>query len=410
MKMKIGKFSVKKGVLLGVFTALSIVIAPSAQSQATGSTYLAETASIVGPCGKLFEVDANAAGLTAQERAAIIQKNLDYGFIHAKNRTPSAVQVLLVNHNPVVTLDGFHIATADGNSAERNCMTPVQLAQKWADSIKFCLADGAGMGRYLSMLTGAYPQVAMAARSETVAYVPAGTFLPIKLVTPIDSETSVTGSLVQATLTADVPIRTSQSATQWEAYLPAGSTAIGHLVEASNAYTRKGAFSVRFNELRTPDGSVIPIVGHIFGGVGTWVAWNTNPVKAEAPAVRLASDTTLVPSKGTICGAWRGNSIGAGLDIPFQKLVFTRRAGVTVPCGEALMLQMSAPSAIALCNNCGSENDAVAVAPIPIAFEPVPVVREVSQSRVFTPIKCSKVAAPHKHRRAVHHKPEVILK
>ena len=186
MKMKIGKFSVKKGVLLGVFTALSIVVGPAAMSQVTGSTYLAETASIVGACGKLFEVDANAAGLTAQERAAIIQKNLDYAVVYAKNRAPSAVQVLVVNRNPVVTLDGFHIATADGNSAARNRMTALQLAQKWADSIKFCLADASAMDKYLSMLTGNYAQVAAAPRSEMVAYVPAGTFLPIKLVTPID--------------------------------------------------------------------------------------------------------------------------------------------------------------------------------------------------------------------------------
>src|SRR4029077_1875388 len=102
---------------------------------------VAERATVMGACGKLFDVDANAAGITAQERAAIIQKNLDSAIIHAKNRTPSAVNVMVVNRNPVVTLDGFHIATADGNSAARHRTTQMQLAQEWANSIKFCLAD-----------------------------------------------------------------------------------------------------------------------------------------------------------------------------------------------------------------------------------------------------------------------------
>lgn len=402
MNMKIGKFSVN---LFGVVTALSIAMAPIAMSQTTGSAYLAETASVVGACGKLFDIDSNAAGLTAQERAAAIQKNLDYAIVHASNRSPSAVRVLIANRNPVVTLDGFHIATADGNSAARASMNQMALAQKWADSIKFCLADAAAMDKYLSQLTGNYQPLAVAPREELVAYLPAGDFLPVKLMTPIDSEVSCIGDAVQACLTRDYPLRTSQSATTYEAYLPAGTQVIGRLVDGSNAYAGKNAFSIRFNEFRTPDGSVIPINAHIFGGIGSWVAWNTQPSVVEA-ALSPRATSGILASKGTICGGWRGDSIGAGLDIPFQKLVMTRRTGVAIPAGEPMMLQMSAPTAIALCSNCGTES--VAAAPLaPLAMEPgnVTIKQVTEQARVFVPAR-----RVHHARKHVTRKAEVILK
>lgn len=408
MKMITGKFSVR---LLGGIAALSIALAPMAISQTTGATYLAETASVVGACGKLFDIDSNAAGLTAQERAAAIQKNLDYAIVHAKNRTPAAVNVLVVNRNPVVTLDGFHIATADGNSAARNGMSQMQLAQKWADSIKFCLADAAAMDKYLSMLTGNY-KVANTPREETIAYVPAGTFMPVKLATPIDSELSRVGDKVQAILTQDIPVQTSQSATQFEAYLPAGTAAVGTITDASNSYTRNG-MSIRFDELRLPDGEVVPINGHIFGGPGTWAAFNPNPVsQVEYGFIganpQLSPAASRIASKGAICGGWRGYPVGAGLDIPYKKLTMVKKTGVVIPAGEAMMLQLGAPTAIALCTNCGA-SDSIAALPVPIALEPGNVtVKQVTEARVFE--EPARVASPRKVVRRTASKREIILK
>jgi len=354
MKMKIGKFSVSKQVLFGALTAVSIAIAPLA----IGATFVAETATVMGACGKLFDVDANAAGLTAQERAAIIQKNLDYAIVHAHVRGPNSVAVITVNRNPVVTLDGFHIATADGNSAARHGITQMQLAEQWANSIKLCLADAAAIDKYLAMLTGKYPTVVAVPRSETIAYARGGMFLPVKLSTPINSECSQVGDKVEAVLTKDIPLQTSYLATQYEAYLPAGTVAQGQLVDASNAYLGKHAFSVRFDQLRTPDGEVIPISAHIFGGVGTWVAFSPespNPVEFGTLSGRIPTPQNgLLASKGSICGGWRGTPTGAGNEIPFQKLAFKRHTRVAAPCGEAMLLQLSAPSVIAVCNSCSS--------------------------------------------------------
>jgi hypothetical protein len=354
MKMKIGTFSVKREVLFCALTALSIAVAPLA----IGATYLAETASVMGACGKLFDIDANAAGLTAQERAAAIQKNLDYAIVHAAHRGPNSVAVIMVNRNPVVTLDGFHIATADGNSAARHGMSQMQLAEEWARSIKLCLADAAAIDKYLAMLTGKFPQIAVAPRSETVAFARSGMFLPVKLSTPINSECSQIGDKVEAVLTKDIPLATSYLSTQYEAYLPAGTVAQGQLIDASNGYLGRNAFSVRFDQLRTPDGEVVPINGHIFGGVGTWVAFNpeTNTqVEYGTIGGRIPTPQNgLLPAKGSICGGWRGNAVGASPDIPFQKLAFKRKTGVAAPCGEPMLLQLSTPTVISVCTSCAS--------------------------------------------------------
>jgi hypothetical protein len=238
---------------------------------------------------------------------------------------------------------------------------------------------------------------------------PAGDFIPVKLVTPIDSELSRAGDQVEAVITTDIPLRTSQSATQFEGYIPAGTAVIGTLSDATNNYAGKGALSPRFSSFRTPDGSVVPIVGHIFGGMGNWVAWNTHPMTVES-ASSPRSLTGITASKGTICGGWRGDSIGAGLDVPYQKLVLTRRTGVAIPAGEAMMLQMSAPTAIALSTGGGEQIAAGKLAPL--AMEPgnVSIKTVNEQARIYVPAR--RVARVHHHHAAAPScaKQETILK
>jgi hypothetical protein len=235
-------------------------------------------------------------------------------------------------------------------------MTQMQLAEKWAESIKFCLADAAAIDKYLSMMTGNYPALVAGPRSEAVAYAPAGMLLPIKLTTAISSETSLAGDPVEALLSTDVPLRTSQSATMFEAYLPAGSVALGQLVPASSSYLGKNAFAVHFNQIRTPDGEVIPISAHVLGGVGKWEMFHALPPVAECAmdsGVKPTVKVGLLASKGDICGGWVGSNFGAALEIPYDKLVFKRHIGVLAPSGEPMMLQLAAPTAIAVCTNCG---------------------------------------------------------
>ena len=363
--MKIKRFN--NEVIFGIATALTLVITPLAMSQTT----VAETR-VISACGKLFAVDANAAGMTAQERAAIIQKNLDYALIHGKNRTPSAVNVLVVNHNPVVTLDGFHIATADGNSAARHQMTQMQLAEEWASTIKFCLADTAAIDKYLSMLTGQFNTAAVFPHEERIAYARAGLYMPVKLLTPINSETAQLGDCIQVQLCRDVPLPTSQSGSQYEAFLPAGTIAVGQLVDASNSYLKHCALGLRFDHLQTPDGEMVPINGHILGGIGTWMYFNKDPQVAEWGNLlgnKVTAQAGVIAAKGNICGGWSGYPIGAGLDIPFQKMVLKRRTGINICAGEPMMLQLAAPTAIGVCTNCGPANSVASEAlHVPVAI------------------------------------------
>src|SRR5277367_6465000 len=167
--MKISKL--KTNILLGTVMAASIAL----PQIVTAQNIVGARTTIITACGKLFSIDSNADNLTPEQRAQIVQKNLDNALIAAKHRTPDAVRVSMMNRNPIVTLDGFYIVTADGNSAARNRMTQLELAHKWADSIRFCLADAKSIENYIAMLTGRYPKskvVAEAATSTDVAVLP----------------------------------------------------------------------------------------------------------------------------------------------------------------------------------------------------------------------------------------------
>lgn len=359
---------INRQILFTVATALTLAISPLALAQTT----VAET-TVISACGRLFEIDSNAAGISAPERAAIIQKNLDFALIHAAHRAPGAVAVMMINHNPVVTLDGYHIATADGNSASRHRVSQMELAEQWANTLRMCLSDSAAVAKYISMLTGQFPAAAVFPKEERVAYARAGLYMPVKLLTPLNSETSQLGDCVKVQLTADLPLPTSQSSTQYEAYLPCGTIAVGQLVDASNSYLRHGALGLRFDHLVTPDGEMVPINGHIMGGIGTWVSFNTDPQVAEFANIlgnRITASNGLLSAKGTICGGWRGYPIGNGLDIPYQKMVLKRRTGIGICAGEPMMLQLAAPTAIAVSTGCAGCNE-VAGAPavtVPVAI------------------------------------------
>jgi hypothetical protein len=122
-------------------TIASLALSMSLQLSARGDTEVIATT--IMACGPLFSIDANADNKTAAQRAVIVQKNLDNALVAAKNKGPNCVGVVMMNHNPVVTLDHYYIVTADENSAIRNGISQAQLAERWADSIRRCLMNTA---------------------------------------------------------------------------------------------------------------------------------------------------------------------------------------------------------------------------------------------------------------------------
>jgi len=276
-EMKTEKPGMQRKLIVGLLTAASFALPYMVKAD---DVVQART-TIIGACGRLFSIDSNAAGLTAQERAAIVQKNLDNALVAAKNRNPEAVKVQMMNNNPIVTVDHFYIVTADGNSAARANMTQMDLAQKWADSIKFCLADAQAIDKYISMLTGKFAQkttVSALTVNKDVAVAPRGMAFPVQLANTFATAGAEPGDSVQAVVSTDVPLGPN-----FTSYIPAGTVALGEVESATpysvNHLAGRHAVTLSFFALKTPDGKEIPITGHIQGGVDSWRYVSINPLK-----------------------------------------------------------------------------------------------------------------------------------
>ena len=124
MSTKAIRFKVAASLAVAAGFALTAPLAALAQN-----TIVEETKTLT-LCDDLFAIDANADKKTAKERHRIIQANLDNALLMADDLSAEAVKVRRVNDIPVVELDGFHIVTADANSAKRNRMTREALAKK----------------------------------------------------------------------------------------------------------------------------------------------------------------------------------------------------------------------------------------------------------------------------------------
>lgn len=330
-------------------------------------------------CGKLFDIQANAAGLTAAERASIVQKNLDNALVAAKNRTPSAVKVVMMNRNPVVTLDSYYLITADGNSAARAKMTQMQLAEKWADNIRVCLADKVAVANYLAMLTGNFKEetttvVEAVGPREDIAVAPFGMTLPVKLANSLKGATARAGDPVEAILRTDVPFGPG-----FATYLPAGTRAIGELVYASNYvpnhYGGRKALTPWFHSLKTPDNKDIPIDAYLIGDINLWKNVTTKPSAAicsvHTEGFREALREENLPLEavpGEVVGAWRGvptglsNSLGfAGepeyrsSNLQYNGLIVPSRSHRMIPAGSQMLLQLASTTAISV-NSRGRES------------------------------------------------------
>jgi hypothetical protein len=352
--------------------ALSALLAATFCSAAPASKaedVTVTTTTTIFACGKLFDIQANAAGLTAEQRAAIVQKNLDNALIAARNRTPETVQVAMMRDNPVVVFDGYYIVTADGNSAARSGMTQTQLAQKWADSLRHCLADKEAVTKYLSMLTGQFSKTSFGNEGiarEEVAVAPYGMSFPIQLSQSLRARTARLGEAVEAVIRTDVPFGPDYST-----YLPAGTKAIGELVYAKdyapNHYGGRGALTPHFYSLRTPDQKDIPIDAYIVGDINLWKDIKTEPVKTvcidATPAFgkdMRQENLPVEPVAGKMTGAWRGHALYGELlgfagepqyrtnNLQYNGLIIPNRSRGVIPAGSQMVLRLASTSSIAV--------------------------------------------------------------
>lgn len=337
---------------------------------------------------QVLNVNAAAGGLSAVQRADKIQQNLDNALVAANNRAPSAVSVVYVKGQPVITLGGYYVVTVDAASAKAAGTTPAILSERWAKSLRAALSNKASVDSYVAHLTGSNsnstpsagssvsstssPNTASAGASTPsygatsqptvhrgrVAYIPAGMTIPVKLTTSLVSSAAKQGDLIEAKTSEDIHLG--------DASIPAGSIVSGHVVETKSAQrmAKSGSISVKFNSLRTPDGGVTPISAHIVSGVekasgtGDVIKGETLKDKVKRTAISGAigagGGAVLGTAIGAIAGsgrgagkgAWSGLAIGAGLGVA-ESLLIRKGAEVKLVQGTPITLQLDSAASVA---------------------------------------------------------------
>lgn len=216
---------------------------------------------------------------------------------------------------------------------------------------------GGGGGNY-----NGYPSPQQGYRQGRVAYAPAGQVIPITLATSIATNVARPGDLIQANIT--------QSVNLGDGTIPAGSVVIGQVTdaEAGKRLARSGELQIRFNRIRTPDGTETPISAHLVGKVNKLREVGgdqSDTFKGEGLSNKFGSmafrgligaggGAALGTAVGAIAGggrgagrgAWSGTAIGAGVGVA-DSILLRKGRDVTIPSGTVMNLQLDAPVSVA---------------------------------------------------------------
>lgn len=137
-----------------VLQALSLPIA-NAQAVEVHKAYISSVPNPIRFAGdEVFAIRTPAGEFTAEERTMIVERNLNNALLGAKDRSPNAVSVEIVNGLPVIRLDGKHVVTIDTVLAAVNNTTCDNLAFKWADNLRHVLSDTAKVDNYVAQMDG----------------------------------------------------------------------------------------------------------------------------------------------------------------------------------------------------------------------------------------------------------------
>lgn len=318
-----------------------------------------------------FTVDSPVGSMTAIQRAKVMQKNIDNALVASSDKSPNAVSITVVNGQPVLTLGGFYVASADANSAKRLGVTKMAVAQKWQAGLKQALSNSASVQAYITNLTGGGlgPQAGMMTtqsgsfpfyKSGKLVYVPAGMMLPVLIRTPLTSETARPGDQIEASLAQPVALGDSE--------LPMQTILTGVVTESApgTGMSHSGALGLKFTNMQLPGSDPTPISAHIVGRLGKYeqregavdtFRGETTDHKIEDAVIRGGLGVGAGAIAGTVIGAIAGGgrgagrgavtglSIGAALGVA-DSLMLRKGSNVQVASGQALNLQLDAPAQI----------------------------------------------------------------
>lgn len=104
----------------------------------------------------VFSMPSSAGGFSAEERAVIVERNMNNALKAAKDISPAAVEVVTINNLPVIRLAGKHIVTVDERTALMYKTSCEALAHEWAESMRRVLCDSPKVASYILHLSGDY--------------------------------------------------------------------------------------------------------------------------------------------------------------------------------------------------------------------------------------------------------------
>jgi len=195
-------------------------------------------------------------------------------------------------------------------------------------------------GSYNYNATSANENIPLRGRISTI---PKGTSMLIKLDEPLSSFSTQFGQNVSAKLENDVFMNDTVA-------IPAGSEVIGQVtnVSPSGRLGKHGEIEIKFHSVKTPDGSMVPIRGHVVTSDDTGIlrgnSYSMDVVKGVGIA---AGGTGLGAVTGTALGgvlgvAGTGAVLGTGLGAVAGITYAATRKGkdVIIPSGARLSVKM----------------------------------------------------------------------
>jgi hypothetical protein len=183
------------------------------------------------------------------------------------------------------------------------------------------------------------------------------------LTSSITTEVAKAGDRVEAKVSEDVSLG--------DTYIPKGTIVTGQITEAraGDKMAKSGVLGIKFNKMKTPDGTESPITAHLIGGVSKDVAREADLLKGESTETKLkqaairgaigAGGGALVGTAiGAIAGrsggsvgrgALAGMAIGAGLGVA-ESFLLRKGKDVVLSSGQALKLKLDSPVTLATGN------------------------------------------------------------
>jgi hypothetical protein len=180
-----------------------------------------------------------------------------------------------------------------------------------------------------------------------VVTVPAGIDFKAVVTTPVTSETAIVGQTVYLALGSDFYYNGNVIA-------PSGSSILGSVIEVSKAKhgSMNGKLTLRFTQITTPNGTVIPIsaviktddnTGVLVGGTALDVSKDYAKDIAVGAGAGALTGVIISPLAGGSIGRGTALSTAVGAGGGLVKSIWDKGGDVSIPANAAVELMLTQP-------------------------------------------------------------------